>query len=281
MSRQPTLSDIRVVCEGLDHPECVTVGPDGNLWAGGEAGQIYRIDGQTGQAQEIGRTGGFVLGVACDGNGYLYCCDVGLQAVVQVDCANGSVVRTIAHVHGRRLVNPNYAAFDDRGWLYVTDSGHWKQDDGWIIAFDPTGQVKWVSEQPRCFPNGIAWDRTSGRLWVVESTKPALSTLGCDGDGYRVELALPETVPDGMALAEDGEVFVGCYRPDAIYRVNKGVVAQWIADPEGTALSAPTNLCFGGDDRRTLYIASLGRWHIGSIVSDVAGQPLAYPSVRW
>ena len=29
--------------DGLDHPEGVTVGPDGTVYAGGEAGQIYRV----------------------------------------------------------------------------------------------------------------------------------------------------------------------------------------------------------------------------------------------
>jgi hypothetical protein len=32
-----------VFAEGLDHPECVAVHPDGSVWCGGEAGQIYRI----------------------------------------------------------------------------------------------------------------------------------------------------------------------------------------------------------------------------------------------
>ena len=27
----------------LDHPECIAVHPDGSVWAGGEAGQIYKI----------------------------------------------------------------------------------------------------------------------------------------------------------------------------------------------------------------------------------------------
>ena len=33
-----------VFAGGLDHPECVAFDRKGNLWAGGEAGQIYRID---------------------------------------------------------------------------------------------------------------------------------------------------------------------------------------------------------------------------------------------
>ena len=39
---------VEVYSAGLDHPECVAIAPDGRVWAGGEAGQIYVIDPRTG-----------------------------------------------------------------------------------------------------------------------------------------------------------------------------------------------------------------------------------------
>ena len=42
----PLLAKATVFAEGLDHPECVAVHPDGTIWAGGEAGQIYRISSE-------------------------------------------------------------------------------------------------------------------------------------------------------------------------------------------------------------------------------------------
>jgi uncharacterized protein YjiK len=38
------LSQLRSLANGLDHPEGVALGPDEMLYAGGEAGQVYRID---------------------------------------------------------------------------------------------------------------------------------------------------------------------------------------------------------------------------------------------
>ena len=70
------------IVDGLDHPEGVTAGPDGILYAGGEAGQIYRID--DGAATEIASTGGFLYGVTLDGAGDVYGCDFG-RAEVYVD----------------------------------------------------------------------------------------------------------------------------------------------------------------------------------------------------
>jgi gluconolactonase len=37
------LQRVETLVEGLDHPEGVAYGPDGYLYAGGEAGQVYRI----------------------------------------------------------------------------------------------------------------------------------------------------------------------------------------------------------------------------------------------
>jgi gluconolactonase len=38
-----SIDDIEIFADGLDHPECVAVHPDGSVWAGGEAGQIYKV----------------------------------------------------------------------------------------------------------------------------------------------------------------------------------------------------------------------------------------------
>ena len=68
---------------GLDHPEGAAWGPDGALYAGGEAGQVYRI-ALDGTVAEIANTGGFLFGVTVDGEGNVYGCDMGRGEIVSM-----------------------------------------------------------------------------------------------------------------------------------------------------------------------------------------------------
>src|SRR5690348_3293556 len=78
--------------DGLDHPESVTFGPDGYVYAGGEAGQIYRIALDTGEVSQIGSTGGFVLGVVTDGDRNVYSCDMVRRAVMRTTPSGDTTV---------------------------------------------------------------------------------------------------------------------------------------------------------------------------------------------
>ena len=97
-----SISDLYVIASGLDHPEGVATGPDGTLWAGGEAGQVYRIDSEAGTATEVANTGGFVLGIAHDAAGRLYLCDAGRQAILRVDPRSGESASGATPPAGRR-----------------------------------------------------------------------------------------------------------------------------------------------------------------------------------
>src|SRR5436305_4615098 len=52
-----------IFANGLDHPECVAFDRAGHLWAGGEAGQVYRID-PAGRVETVATLGGFTGGIA-------------------------------------------------------------------------------------------------------------------------------------------------------------------------------------------------------------------------
>ena len=58
------LKNASVFVDGLDHCECIAVHPDGSVWAGGEAGQIYKVSPDGSDLEEVANTGGFILGIA-------------------------------------------------------------------------------------------------------------------------------------------------------------------------------------------------------------------------
>ena len=276
------LDRFRVFATGLDHPEGVVWGLDGFVYAGGEAGQIYRVSLE-GDVERIADTGGFVLGLAFDGNGRLYACDLDRHEVVRVNVQSGEVESYSSGTAGLRMRTPNYPAFDDEGNLYVTDSGEWHSNDGLIFKVAPGGEtVEWTRQAHR-FPNGCCMSLEGDALYVNESTLPGLSRVPINTDGSAGELEvvaeLP-VVPDGVQLAEDGTILVSCYRPDRIYALRPGRDPEVLVDdPEGTLIAAPTNVAFGGEELDRLFVASLGRWHLA--VGDVGmrGARLRYPTV--
>jgi gluconolactonase len=274
------LDKLHVFVEGLDHPECVACGRDGAIYAGGEAGQIYRV-GLDGKFEQIGTTGGFLLGVCLDGDGNVYACDIRKRAVMRVT-PGGQVSVYSQGAPERPLVNPNYPVFDADGNLYVSDSGHWKQNDGCVMRIRPGGKTEVVTTAPAAFPNGLALAANGKALYVVLSLLPGVVQVPIEPDGTagppRDLVTLPRTVPDGLALDQDGNLFISCYTPDIIYRFSRaGELSIFAEDWQSVIFSSPTNLAFCGQDRRTLVVASLSRWHLARTEMSVPGQVLNYP----
>ena len=276
------LSAFETVATGLDHPEGIAVGPDGELFAGGEAGQIYRI-GADGTFDELASTGGFIYGIAVDGNGNVYACDYGNASVARVS-PSGRVETYSTGTAEAPMRVPNFAAFDDAGVLYVTDSGEWGDDDGVVYRISPSvGETEiWTRAVPR-FPNGCALDAEGRFLYVIESRGRSISRIpiedGAAGDP-QVVVELPGSQPDGLAFAEDGTLYVGCYRPDRIYRMTPGTAPEVLAeDPDGVTLNQPTNVAFTGPGLGRLAVSSLGGWSIAAAVVGRAGLPLRYPKL--
>src|SRR5580698_10540482 len=82
------LEALETFAYGLDHPEGITLTPTGEIFVGGEAGQIYHI-GHDDSVTQVASTGGFNLGLAADGAERLYVCDTVARTVWRVTPATG------------------------------------------------------------------------------------------------------------------------------------------------------------------------------------------------
>jgi sugar lactone lactonase YvrE len=266
-----TLSEPR-----LDHPECVAVDGDGNVWCGGERGQIFRLAGDNSSLDEIASSGGFTLGIAFAGNGDLFLCDLKTASVLRLPAGSDRLETFAEGASGRRLRVPNALAFDADGRLYVSDSHGFKDPGPGIFRFEPDGEGELWCGESFDFANGIALAPGGRFLYVAETfaNRVVRVPVGADGAAEAVEafVELPGILPDGLAFDAAGNLYVGCYEPSAILRVAPdGAVRTLVADPEAHALCHPTNLAFRG---RTLLAANLGRWHVSSVRLDVEGLPL-------
>ncbi|MDP7628210.1 MAG: SMP-30/gluconolactonase/LRE family protein [SAR202 cluster bacterium] len=268
--------------EGLDHPECVTWGSDGYAYAGGEGGQLYRINVTENKYEQFSQASHFVGGMCQDGSGNLYFCS---GNKVYKTNSKGEISEYSSGTSAVPMVGPNYPAFDTDGNLYVTDSGEWEKDNGRIFKISPSGQTKIWSEALQTFPNGICLSSDGSHLYVAVSLNPPrIERIPIDAEGEpgnpEIVVDMPNSVPDGLAFDSDGNLYISCYRPDSIFRLDPTGTLEVLAhDYEGTLMAAPTNIAFCGDNLDDLLSANLGRWHISRYNIKASGLPLNYPVI--
>jgi len=268
---------------GLNHPEGVAWNPvDGRVYAGGEGGEIYAVT-LDGDVTQVGSSGGSMLGVAVDGRGRVYACDAGQGEIARWDPVTGEVVTYARGVGGDDMDCPNVAAFGPDGSLYVTCSG--EDDRPEIVRVAPGGgeTERWTTAVPR-YPNGALVTPDGDALIVVEARAQRLVRVPIEADGSAGEPStvaeLPDTDPDGVALAADGSLWVTLYRPDGLVRIDPaGIVDVVVDDHLASTFDAPTNIAWVGERLDRVAIANVGDTFLSIGDLGVAGTPLHLPLI--
>ncbi len=225
-----------------------------------------------------------MLGIAVDGAGNVYACDVGKSQVVRIEPDSGSIDVYAAGTEEQPMRAPNWLAFGPDGMLYVTDSGDWGKRQGfvWRIAAGGFGEV-WTRAADR-LPNGCCLALDGHSLYVIETNLPGVVRIPILPDGSAGDPApfveLPGTVPDGCAITSDGRLLVSCQRPDGIFLVDAAGSAELlVSDPAGQMLGAPANVAFVGEELDRIVTSNLGRWHLAIADVGLSGAPLHRPLV--
>ena len=261
----------------LDHPEGLAVHPDGSVWCGGERGQIFRVDPDGTAIVEVGSTGGFSLGMAFDRAAkHLYICDLKHAAVFRVDTTTGAVERFADGAPAGTFKIPNYPAFDAVDRLYVSDSHAFGVPGPGVWRVDPDGRAELWYDRDIIFANGLAVAADGRSLFVAETFASKVFRVPIHEDGsagQREDVAqLHGSLPDGLALDVEGNLYVGCYEPSRVLRIPpSGQVETLYHDVTAHTLAHPTNVAFRGT---TMFTSNLGRWHLTRLEVEVEGLKL-------
>ena len=164
---------------------------------------------------------------------------------------------------GKPLRVPNDLTIDPKGGFYFTDPGGSgaKNPIGTVHYVDPQGKTHKIADG-LAFPNGIVLRPDGKTLLVAESEHNRVLEYQVTAPGKlgerRVFATLPqkqgeqiENAPDGMALDEDGNLFIAHY----------GMRTVQVLSPEGKLLRSyaggnltTSNVAFTGPNMDTLYI---------------------------
>jgi gluconolactonase len=264
----------------LDHPECLAFDDQGRLYAGGEAGQIFRITGE--DIEEYANTGGGVGGIALDGDWNLYECNYGTGLVNRVT-PDGQISVYSSGTRDIPAILPNFPVFDEGGNLYYSDSGGWDKANGRIYVVRPDGATDLLVPSYLHFPNGMALDATGEYLYVTQSTVSNVVRFPIQGTALgdpEITLTLPTgTIPDGLTFAASGSLYITCFDPDVIY-VHRpdGSLEVVVQGCNPNMLCGPANGAFkDGDD--SLYYSNHKGWSIASVPVGEYGMPLRFPKL--
>lgn len=231
-----------------------------------------------------GRSNGLLFDVegrllACEGNEFGD--NDGNRRITRTDMSTGEIEVLTDNFEGKKYNAPNDIAACSNGLIFFTDPCYGDRatmelDHDSVYRIDLDGTVTRLITQPDIQrPNGIAISPDEKTLYLVDSCpvvggnrKIWAFDLSSDGEvsSQRVVIDFaPGRGGDGMAVAQDGNLYIaaGITRPRGPHESADVPSGIWIVTPEGEVkgrIPVPedvlTNVTFGGDDLRTLYIAA-------------------------
>jgi gluconolactonase len=262
------LGDVRLLGRDLQRCEGVMCARDGTVWAADGRGGCTRLAPDGSDEVRVGDVGGEPNGICLDREGRIVIANLHGE-VQRLDPESGRHEVLATEASGRPTTSPNFPFVDRQDRLWVSNSTA-RADlmeailqpagDGFLFCIRD-GRSEIVAED-LWFANGVAVDADERFVYVAESSAFRVMRFPIRGDGslgpreqYGPDLG---TAPDGVAFDEAGNLWVTLPMPNTIGFITP--VGAWeavIEDPDATVMRLPTNICFGGPDRRTAYIGNL------------------------
>jgi sugar lactone lactonase YvrE len=238
-------------------------GTIGKLAAGASQSELFAVlpEGSIGNA------------IRFDREGRMFVADYKKHNIFLVS-PDGKQVDT--YFHSEEFNQPNDLTIADDGTIYASDP-HWKTHDGqvWRIARSADGTIvgeKMTAERKMSTTNGIDLSPDGKTLYVGESDTREIWSYRIDGGG----LLSPGLVKrfadfdiDGLRTDTSGNLYVA--------RILKGTIAVLTSAGKLTReielkAKEPTNLAFGGNDGKTVFVTQRQGGFVESFRTDRPGR---------
>ena len=227
--------------------------------------------------------------LACEGGGGGV-----LPRITRTNVETGAIEVLADAFEGRRLHQPNDLTIDGQGRIYFTDRPGpvvTPEQTGvhGVYRIDPDGSIARILTEPEVErPNGLVVSPDDRTLYVIETAQQEggarmiraydLAADGTVSNGRVFHDFYPGRSGDGMTVDSQGNLYVaaGLNRLRGTSETLDTVAGVHVFSPAGELLEhvpipedTITNVAFGGDDLRTLYVTA-GKT-LFSIRTDVPG----------
>jgi len=240
----------------LGEGPCWDVASSSLFWTDIPAGRIHRLDPAGRHASwEAGQPVGAIA--PRESGGLALAAGDGFHAL---DTATGALTRLADAGHPQAGLRMNDGACDRAGRFYA---GSMAVDErpgaGALYRLDPDGRVSRLVTGVG-ISNGIGWSPGGAQMYYIDSLAYRLDVFDYDAAtgevGNRrgvVGLGRGDVMPDGLAVDEDGCIWVALWGGWAVHRYRPdGHLADVLPVPAANV----TCPAFGGSDLRTLYITT-------------------------
>jgi len=304
----------------LSRPECVLATRRGGLFTADNRGGIHHLP-PSGEARIYA---GAMLdisgplhpnGFALDQDGSFIVAHLALDSggIFRLG-RNGQVSPILREIDGVSLIATNFVLLDRLGRLWITVSTRQVPRieafspavaDGFIVLLDH-GRPRIVADGLG-FANEIRIDEDRRCLYAVETYAKRLTRFSLAADGtlgdrtVLTEFGAGE-FPDGIALDDEGAIWVACIVANRLIRITPDGARQVMLDDSDAKHSAVveqayqagrvekahidqvqsrylrniSSLAFGGDDLRTVYMGVLAGDRLPTVSSPLAGRPMVH-----
>jgi gluconolactonase len=248
------------VASDLRFGEGPTRDPAGNVYFVDQPNdRILEWNAKTDAVTTFLQPSGYSNGLCFDADGNLWACADEKNELWKIRPADKKVEVVLKNFEGRLLNGPNDLWFRPDGGLYFTDPyysrPYWKRDPA---EQNPRGVYYLSADRKRLVrvadgmvqPNGIIGTPDGKTLYVADHSGRKTYRFDIQPDGSLTNRQLfCEMGSDGMTIDEQGNVYLTY---DSVFVFSSaGKQISRIDFPDG-----PTNVCFGGADRKTLFVTT-------------------------